>query len=115
MMNNGWFTIGTVSFITETERKDGKGSFLSVYIRFGTEKTQVRKAKVWARNYIATGEGFAVRDVDGGWATIEVGSDLTAYGEESTYKVEGNERVGYVLSETSGLEAFVPSEVESEG
>jgi hypothetical protein len=112
MMNNGWFTSGTVSFITENERKDGKGSFLSVYIRFGSEKNEVRKAKVWSQNYLSTDEGFKVRDITGVWVSIEVGSELTAYGTESLYKVDGNERVGYVLSETAGLPVFTPETVE---
>lgn len=112
MMNNGWFTIGTVSFITENERKDGKGSFLSVYIRFGSEKSEVRKAKVWSQNYLATDEGFKLKDLSGAWASVEVGAELTAYGTESVYKVEGNERVGYVLTETAGLPVFTPEVVE---
>jgi len=104
MRNNGWFTIGTVSFITETERKDGKGSFLSLYIRFGEDKAQVTKAKVWSQNFTSDDSGIKVRDVSGAWATIEVGSALTAYGDIGTWKdAEGNERVSYIMVETAGL------------
>ena len=104
MRNNGWFTIGSVAFLSETERKDGKGSYLVVYIRFGSEKGQVRKAKVWSQNYLALDGAFRVRDISGAWASIELGSELTAYGDESLWKdAEGNERVSYVMTETAGL------------
>lgn len=100
---HGWFTRGTVTFITETERKDGKGSFLSIYIRFGADKTAVTKAKVWAQNYKAEGETFSLKDASGAFAPVAVGDTLTAWGTLSTYKVEGNERVGFVIEATEGL------------
>jgi hypothetical protein len=108
-MLNGWFTTGTVTFITENERRDGKGSFLSVYVRFGEAKAEVRKAKVWAANYEVQGEGFALKTESGEFAPIEVGTVLTARGTESTYKVEGNERVGHVLTQVEVLEPAAPA------
>jgi hypothetical protein len=102
-MSNGWFTMGSVSFLAEQARKDGKGTFLTIYVRFGTEKAEVRKAKVWSQSYMAEDGAFYLRDVSGEWAVVELGSELTAYGTESIYKLEGNERVSYVLTETAGL------------
>ena len=104
MLNNGWFTVGQVSFLAETERKDGKGSYLVVYVRFGSEKSQVTKAKVWAKDYVALDGKFKVRDVSGAWADIEVGSDLTAYGNLGTYEdAKGVTQLSYVITETAGL------------
>jgi len=105
-MLNGWFTTGTVTFITENERRDGKGSYLSVYVRFGEEKGSVRKAKVWAANYEAQGEGFALKTEAGEFAPVEVGTALTARGTESNYKdAEGNERVSHVLTQVEVAKA----------
>lgn len=104
MMKSGWFTVGTVAFLSENERKDGKGSYLVVYVRFGSEKGEVRKAKVWSQNYRSESGKFEVLDVSGAWVSIELGSELTAYGTESVWKdAEGNERVSYVMVETAGL------------
>lgn len=106
---SGWFTTGVITFVTENERRDGKGSFLSVYIRFGEDKGAVRKAKVWAANYKAEGESFALMTESGAFAPVEVGTQLTAYGTESTYKVEGNERVGHVLTHIALAETAAPA------
>lgn len=105
-MLNGWFTIGSVTFITETERKDGKGSYLSVYIRFGADKSQVTKAKVWAANYRTLSDGFALKTEEG-FVPVSVGDALTAWGSLSSYKFEGNERVGYVIELVEGVDAEV--------
>jgi hypothetical protein len=112
MRKNGWFTAGTVSFITENERKDGKGSYLSVYIRFGTEKGQVTKTKVWSQNYLSDEQGVRVLDVSGAWVAIEVGAELTAYGDITTYtdKASGNQVVSYIMTETAGLTSRVSAE-----
>jgi hypothetical protein len=113
-INHGWFTRGTITFVGENERKDGKGSYLTVYIRFGTDKQAVTKAKVWAANYKAVGDGeFALADSGGGWGKAEVGTTVNAWGTLSTYKVDGNERVGFVIELTEGLEAFVSEDAEA--
>lgn len=112
-LNHGWFTRGTITFIAENERRDGKGSFLTVYIRFGADKGAVTKAKVWSANYQAVGDAeFLLRDTSGAWGKAEVGSPINAWGSISTYKVEGNERVGFVIEVTEGLEAFVGDSAE---
>lgn len=113
-LNHGWFTRGTITFVAENERKDGKGSFLTVYIRFGADKGAVTKAKVWAANYKAIGDAdFLLKDASGAWGKAEVGSAVNAWGTLSSYKVEGNERVGFVIEATEGLEVFVPETTES--
>jgi hypothetical protein len=104
MQNNGHFTFGKVSFLSEQERKDGKGSYLVLYVRFGTGKEDVAKYRVWSQNYTSTDGAFELRDVSGAWARVELGSELTVYGDVSIYTTpEGNERVSLVARETAGL------------
>ena len=107
-MLNGWFTTGVVTFMTENERRDGKGSFLVVYVRFAEEKGSVRKAKVWAANYEVQGESFALATEGGAFVPVSVGTTVTARGTESTYKVEGHERVSHVLTQVEVLETAAP-------
>lgn len=113
-MLTGWFTVGVITFITENERRDGKGSFLSVYIApAGGSKGDTRKAKVWAVNYQATDEGFALK-TEGGFAPVEVGTKVTAFGTDSTYTdAEGNQRVGFVLTSITGVEALAEEVAEA--
>ncbi len=104
MMNNGHFTFGKVSFLSEQERRDGKGSYLVLYVRFGTGKEDVAKYRVWSQNYTSADGIFQLRDVSGEWATVELGSELTVYGQVNTYTTpEGNERVSLIAQETAGL------------
>ena len=104
MQNHGCFTIGKVSFLAEQERKDGKGSYLVLYVRFGTGKDDVAKYKVWSQNYTSTDGAFELRDVSGVWASVELGSELTVYGDINTYNApEGGKLVSLVAKETSGL------------
>lgn len=111
---HGFFTRGTIAFITENERRDGKGSFLSVYIRYGADKAAVTKAKVWAKNYRAEDGSFMLRDASGAWAVAEVGAELTAWGTIGSYQdAEGNQRIGYVVEVTDGLEAVAEVSAEA--
>jgi hypothetical protein len=104
MMNNGCFTIGRVSFLSEQERADGKGSFLVLYVRFGTGKEDVAKYRVWSQNYTSSDAGIQMRDVSGTWVDIELGSELTVYGEVSEYTgKDGGQRVSFIAVETAGL------------
>lgn len=106
-MRTGWFTLGVITFITESERRDGKGSFLTVYIApAGGAKSDTRKAKVWAASYKAVGEGFALKTPEG-FAPVEVGTEVAAFGTEGTYTdAEGNQRVGHALTLVMGVEAM---------
>ena len=104
MMNNGCFTIGKVSYLSEQERKDGKGSYLVLYVRFGSGKEDVAKYRVWSQNYTSTDAGFQMRDISGAWVSIELGSELTVYGEASIYTAQdGSSKLSYVAVETAGL------------
>ena len=104
MMNNGHFTFGKVSFLSEQERRDGKGSYLVLYVRFGTGKEDVAKYRVWSQNYTSTDGIFQLRDVSGAWATVELGSELTVYCEASIYTAQdGSSKLSYVAVETAGL------------
>lgn len=105
MKNSGCFTIGTISFLAEQERADKKGSFVTLYVRYGTGKDDVDRYKVWSQNYEASEGGIALKTMTGEFVAVETGQAVTVYGDITFWGPDGDKKVSLVFAELASVVA----------
>lgn len=113
MKNSGCFTIGTISFLAEQERADKKGSFVTLYVRYGTGKDDVDRYKVWSQNYEASEGVISLKDMTGAFIAVETGQAVTVYGDITFWGADGDKKVSLVFAELASVVVVEPKKART--